>query len=131
MGYLVCDKCGGYYELKPGESASDFEECSCGGKLRYAENIGGVDPKFKQMNRVCLKCGAKNPADVAFCSECGVELKKKPDEPQTSSKGMMGWWDKQEKGTKAAFGLGGVCCIGLFIILTQRICCFKSRVVLD
>lgn len=38
MGYLKCDKCGGYYELKPGESLSDFEKCQCGGKLQYVEN---------------------------------------------------------------------------------------------
>lgn len=34
-GYLLCDKCGGYYLLQDGESAQDFEECSCGGKLEY------------------------------------------------------------------------------------------------
>lgn len=33
-GYLVCDICGDYYELKPGESPDDFiDECSCGGRL--------------------------------------------------------------------------------------------------
>jgi hypothetical protein len=33
--YLECEKCGGNYELKPGESLEDFEECECGGKLKY------------------------------------------------------------------------------------------------
>jgi hypothetical protein len=33
--YLVCDKCGGYYELQPNESPEDFEECQCGGELEY------------------------------------------------------------------------------------------------
>ncbi|MEL7669473.1 hypothetical protein [Methanobacterium sp.] len=33
-GYLVCNKCGGYYELQPGESSDDFDtECECGGQL--------------------------------------------------------------------------------------------------
>jgi len=33
-GYLVCDICSDYYELKPGESPDDFiDECSCGGRL--------------------------------------------------------------------------------------------------
>jgi len=33
-GYLVCNICGDYYELKPGESPDDFiDECSCGGTL--------------------------------------------------------------------------------------------------
>ncbi|WP_431063799.1 hypothetical protein [Methanobacterium sp.] len=32
--YLVCDSCGGYYELKPGESPKDFNlDCECGGQL--------------------------------------------------------------------------------------------------
>lgn len=32
--YLVCNKCGGYYELQPGESLKDFEtKCECGGHL--------------------------------------------------------------------------------------------------
>lgn len=38
-GYLVCNKCNGYYKLQPGESPDDFEECQCGGKLKYYENI--------------------------------------------------------------------------------------------
>lgn len=39
MGYLICDKCGGYYELLPGESPEDYEECECGGKLRYSTSL--------------------------------------------------------------------------------------------
>ena len=32
--FLVCDKCGGYYELQKGESPEDFSvECDCGGQL--------------------------------------------------------------------------------------------------
>ena len=38
-GYLVCEKCGGYYKLQEGESPDDFENCQCGGRLRYYENI--------------------------------------------------------------------------------------------
>jgi hypothetical protein len=34
-GYLICNKCGGYYELQEGESLEDYEECECGGKLKY------------------------------------------------------------------------------------------------
>lgn len=34
MGFLVCNKCEGYYELKPGESPNDFDKnCECGGRL--------------------------------------------------------------------------------------------------
>jgi hypothetical protein len=39
MGYLICDKCRGYYELQKGESAEDFDKCQCGGKLRYVNNL--------------------------------------------------------------------------------------------
>ncbi len=38
-GYLVCDKCGGYYKLQSGESQEDFEKCQCGGKLNYFEHV--------------------------------------------------------------------------------------------
>jgi len=39
-GYLVCDKCNRYYKLQFGESPYDFtDECECGGKLEYYENI--------------------------------------------------------------------------------------------
>lgn len=37
--YLVCEKCGGYYELQSGESPEDFQECECGGKLKYSKKI--------------------------------------------------------------------------------------------
>jgi hypothetical protein len=39
-GYLVCNKCEGYYELQPGESPDDFsDECECGGKLEYRDSL--------------------------------------------------------------------------------------------
>jgi hypothetical protein len=34
-GKLVCNKCGGYYKLEPGEFPDDFDKCQCGGKLKY------------------------------------------------------------------------------------------------
>ncbi len=37
MGYLICKKCDGYYELKDGESPEEFDKCQCGGELRYVE----------------------------------------------------------------------------------------------
>ena len=39
-GYLVCHKCGGYYELQPGEFPSDFDStCDCGGILKFHNNL--------------------------------------------------------------------------------------------
>ena len=48
MGYLICDKCGGYYELKEGESPNDFDLCNCGGKLRYANSLYGKSHESKK-----------------------------------------------------------------------------------
>ncbi|MDD1775633.1 MAG: hypothetical protein LUQ24_08890 [Methanobacterium sp.] len=42
MGYLICAKCGGYYQLQPGESPEDFLECQCGGKLEYTDKINDI-----------------------------------------------------------------------------------------
>lgn len=38
-GYLVCEKCGGYYELEEGESPEDFDLCNCGGRLKYVKDL--------------------------------------------------------------------------------------------
>lgn len=38
MPYLICKKCGGYYQLQEGESPDDFYgKCNCGGDLEYVE----------------------------------------------------------------------------------------------
>jgi hypothetical protein len=40
MGYLICDNCHGYYELKNGESPEDFNsKCECGGNLEHKDSI--------------------------------------------------------------------------------------------
>jgi hypothetical protein len=38
-GYLVCESCKGYYQLKDGESPEDFEKCECGGSLDYYKTL--------------------------------------------------------------------------------------------
>jgi len=77
MGYLVCNKCGGTYELQEGESADDFDKCECGGKLNYKESIVStpVSPKEKDIIN-CPKCGHKNLNNVKFCGSCGENLIK-------------------------------------------------------
>ena len=39
MGYLVCEKCGGYYQLQEEESPNDFNACECGGNLKFVEQL--------------------------------------------------------------------------------------------
>lgn len=39
-GYLTCEKCGGYYQLQPGESLDDFSDvCDCGGHLEFRNEL--------------------------------------------------------------------------------------------
>lgn len=52
MGYLVCEKCGGYYSLEEGESPTDFAECRCGGKLEYLDSLNDLDIKSNVNNLV-------------------------------------------------------------------------------
>lgn len=52
MGYLICDKCGGQYELKDGESPDDFDKCECGGKLNYSESPPIIPEKKNKENNV-------------------------------------------------------------------------------
>ncbi|MCE5214584.1 MAG: hypothetical protein LLF83_07695 [Methanobacterium sp.] len=61
-GYLICEKCKGYYELQEGESPADFESCQCGGKLTYS-----------RINPISLE---NNP----YVQERGEEARKKIDD---------------------------------------------------
>jgi hypothetical protein len=48
MPYLVCERCGEYYELQVGESSKDFvDRCACGGKIRVVENLDDIPQDFK------------------------------------------------------------------------------------
>lgn len=49
MSYLICQKCGGYYELEDDESPEDFDRCRCGGKLIHTEHLDfETRPKSKR-----------------------------------------------------------------------------------
>lgn len=51
MGYLVCQRCGGYYKLRDGESPEDFVSCQCYGPLKYVENLEDYVKTKKPLTR--------------------------------------------------------------------------------
>ena len=75
MGYVICEKCGGYYELEEGESLEDFEACNCGGTLSYMESIQKVRTKPKNAIK-CNICGHEQTRGM-ICSKCGSRIKLK------------------------------------------------------
>ncbi|PKL71322.1 MAG: hypothetical protein CVV29_11235, partial [Methanobacteriales archaeon HGW-Methanobacteriales-2] len=52
-GYLVCDKCGVYYEMHQGESPEDFpDNCECGGTFKYIASPILPDEKLVKRKRM-------------------------------------------------------------------------------
>jgi hypothetical protein len=52
-GYLVCDKCGAYYEIHQEESQEDFlDNCECGGTLKYIASPDLPDEKIVKQKRI-------------------------------------------------------------------------------
>ncbi len=90
MGYLICDKCEGYYELQSGEKMGDFDKCRCGGKLSWVaklptqyqdENISEkkdekTDKKGEKATNLfpCPDCGHKISRTAKSCPNCGYKL---------------------------------------------------------
>jgi hypothetical protein len=69
MSYLVCDQCGGYYELQPGESPDDFKDtCECGGNLKYVHKL--------DTQKICPNCGKITDANSEICPICGFKFTK-------------------------------------------------------
>lgn len=81
--YLVCDNCGGYYQLQEGESPDDFTSCECGGKLTYSQKTEYIDENFIE----CPNCGVEQNKGASFCKKCGNSLTKK--NINTHSKGKQ------------------------------------------
>ena len=81
LGYLVCEKCGGYYELKNGEAINDFEGCECGGKFKFVKSLDESKLEKDQLvdfgdKSICPNCGFENLKNVKFCGSCGKPIKK-------------------------------------------------------
>lgn len=68
------------------------------------------------MTKICPNCKKQNNDTAQFCENCGTTLNTNTTEKQPKTKsGIMGWWNKQGKGTKIG-SIVGVCCLGLLII---------------
>ena len=54
MGYLVCEKCKGYYKLKKGESAQDFSKCECDGNLKCYDDVADfIEENLTLEQKIC------------------------------------------------------------------------------
>ncbi len=71
MAYVICDECGGFYELQPGDSPNDFENCECGGSLSFAESLQKNYPSKPKY--ICSNCLEVNEEGI-FCFNCGGKL---------------------------------------------------------
>ena len=74
MKFIICDECGGFYELEKGESLEDFESCLCGGSLSYAEPTPrGMKKTTKNIhnnnNNQTLSCQTSNHQTSNHVSE--------------------------------------------------------------
>lgn len=76
MRYIICDDCGGYYKLRDEESLKDFEECQCGGNLRYAQSFKEIVKSRDLPKILCIHCGTENKESAISCSNCGKKLRK-------------------------------------------------------
>lgn len=77
MSYLICEKCGGHYKLQDGESADEFQQCTCGGKLRYVKSIYG-DPN-SQNKEISTRMKLISAISIIFIIALGVTYIFIPD----------------------------------------------------
>ncbi len=48
MSYLICKECGKRYPLPEGETSFNYQNCSCGGTLKYSSSsVNAIDDKNK------------------------------------------------------------------------------------
>lgn len=96
MDYVICEKCGGHYELEEGESLDNLGACQWGGTLKYPENELkevkslenldnshennlNVEKTFKEVGKndkpkfICPNCMGEHEEGI-FCSKCGGKL---------------------------------------------------------
>lgn len=135
MKYVICDDCGGFYELEKGESIEDFESCLCGGNLSYGElTPKGIKKSMKNPEReisykehqvesksknICPICGQINKVKAVFCSKCGKLIKQGSNNPYDYQHVL----EEREKRKKSLRGLyehidlWGVGCGLIFLVV--------------
>ncbi len=60
-GYLICNQCEGYYELKNYETPDDFETCSCGSSLEYVTSLTELNnPDLESSENISHKVALMN-----------------------------------------------------------------------
>lgn len=113
MGYLVCEKCGGYYKLKPGESPSQFsDKCECGGKFKYVEDMGKIKPKI-----TCPQCGHQWEYGGELTSNEISSETLKTEKPDKTPADIPDGGDKKNRNKKIAIGVLSVFLIGIIIFV--------------
>ncbi len=80
MGYLICQRCGGYYKLREGESPDDFVSCQCYGPLKYVENLDEELDNKKKLSK-----GSSFNDDVIEVSELANSDDFAPSEDDVTS----------------------------------------------
>lgn len=122
MSYLLCDKCGSYYELQEGESPEDFDlKCACGGELIYSENLEGMeDSNEPETTITCPRCGTENEYNLHYCQECGEKFSRTDKSPKKVLLGIfLGFWDGLSTSGQIKFvfwGLGSALMLVIMII---------------
>jgi hypothetical protein len=57
IGYLVCTKCGSYYEIQPQDHPDEFSgKCECGGNIKFV--------RYNDFNDNARKIGASSPWEI-------------------------------------------------------------------
>ena len=81
------------------------------------------------VTKVCPNCKTANPDNSGFCQECGTELKGKTNAVKsnvTTGNGLTDYWNKQNKGSKAAIVIS-VCCVGLILLVAIGAMVFPDK----
>ncbi|MDP2837224.1 MAG: hypothetical protein Q8N97_09630 [Methanobacteriaceae archaeon] len=106
MGYIICEECGGYYELQSGEFADDFENCQCGGNLKLVEDSFLKSGPENNTRFVCSNCLEENEAGL-YCSNCGgrlISINNKNNETKSGSSYDMDHIERLARNSKNASG---------------------------